>query len=283
MDSIFRRGLFDGRVALITGGGTGIGLYTARELAYLGATVILASRKLENLQKGVTQIRAEGGVAHAVQCNIRDRRSIENCVDQCIAIAGRVDFLVNNGGGQFPSPASDISEKGWKAVVETNLTGTFMLSQEVFNRVFRNNNFGVIVNVIVDFWNGFPGMAHTAAARAGVETLSKTLSIEWASAGVRVNCVAPGVINSSGLQSYGASIAEAISKEQPTRNYAYRLGTEAETAAAIIFLLSPAASFIVGSTVRVDGGAPLYNPNWTPTPHTNSIAWQPSQIIRSKL
>src|SRR5665213_1517213 len=136
MNSIFKNNLFKNKVALITGGGTGIGLRTARELASLGATVILASRKVDNLIKAADTIKNEGGKAIPIACDIRDEVSVQKCVEQAINEAATIDYLVNNGGGQFPALAESISRKGWNAVIETNLTGTFFMSQEVFNKVF---------------------------------------------------------------------------------------------------------------------------------------------------
>ncbi len=266
INTIYKDNLFEGKVALITGGGTGIGLRTARELAQLGATVVLASRKKENLDKAVALIESEGGKAVAVECNIREDESIKQCVDTVLKQFGRIDYLVNNGGGQFPSPAEMISRKGWTAVIETNLTGTFFMSQEVFNKYMEKNG-GAIVNVIANMFNGFPMMSHTGAARAGVDNITKSLANEWGKYGVRVNAIAPGTINSSGLESYDPMYKEFImgyAKHNQTR----RLGTEAEIASAIIFLLTPASAFTTGVTLRVDGGESIYHPVFPPQDNT---------------
>lgn len=259
MNTIYKKDLFKNKVALITGGGTGIGLRTARELAYLGAMVILASRKVDNLNKAVDIIKNEGGIAKALECNIREEESIQKCVEQVIKEAGTIDFLVNNGGGQFPSPAESITRKGWNAVIETNLTGTFFMSQEVFNKVLKQKG-GAIVSVIVNMRNGFPMLSHTGAARAGVENLTKSLAHEWGKYGVRINAIAPGTIDSSGLNNYPPEFREHIVKNLIKNNQTYRLGTEAEIAASILFLLSPAASYITGITLPVDGGESIYSP-----------------------
>jgi citronellol/citronellal dehydrogenase len=262
VNTVFKPGLFDGKTAIVTGGGTGIGLRIARELAHLGATVILASRKMENLQKGVEIITAEGGKAHAVECNIRQVESIKACVAKTLELTGHIDYLINNGGGQFPSPAEVISPKGWHAVIETNLTGTFFMSQEVFNRQFVNTG-GAIVNIIANMRNGFPIMAHTGAARAGVENITKSLATEWGKYGVRVNAVAPGVINSSGLDNYDVAYKDFI-LSFAKNNQTYRLGTEAEVSSAVVFLLTPAASYISGITMAVDAAESLYSPVMPP-------------------
>lgn len=262
VNSIFRSGIFDGKVALVTGGGTGIGLRTARELGQLGATVVIASRKMEKLTAGLELLQTDGSRASALECNIREEESMRACVNAIMDTHGRIDLLVNNGGGQFPSPAELISRKGFKAVVETNLEGTFFLTQEVYNRSMRQHG-GSIVNVVMNNRNGFPMMAHSAAARAGVENMTVTLANEWGRNGVRINCVAPGTIDSSGLNSYAPEFQDFV-RSYGKHNQTFRLGTEAEVAAALVFLLSPAASFITGVTLAVDGGESIYNPLYVP-------------------
>jgi NAD(P)-dependent dehydrogenase (short-subunit alcohol dehydrogenase family) len=257
-DTIFRAGLFAGKSAFVTGG-TGIGLAIAGELRLLGADVIIGSRSEENLRAGreaLETIDAPGRVAYHV-CNIRDPESIAAAVAYAKERLGRIDFLVNNAGGQFPSPAVVMPKKGWDAVIETNLTGTFLMSQAVVNQAMAEQQSGAIVNIIAQMWNGFPMMAHTGAARAGVENLTKTLGLEWAQLGVRVNAVAPGVILSSGVENYAPVFQQAF---LDSVHYipAGRLGTMREVAAAVAFLLSPAAAFITGTTLRVDGGEPLF-------------------------
>lgn len=262
INTIYKDNLFQDKVAIITGGGTGIGLRTARELAQLGATVVLASRNVENCEAAANSIIAAGGKAIALQCNIREDESVKACVDAVLKQFGKIDFLVNNGGGQFPSPAEMISRKGWNAVIETNLTGTFFMSQEVFNRHMQNNG-GAIVNVIANMFKGFPMMSHTGAARAGVDNLTKSLANEWGRYGVRVNAIAPGTIQSSGLDKYDPMYKEFI-MGYAKHNQTQRLGTEAEIASSIIFLLTPAAAFITGATLAVDGGESIYHPVFPP-------------------
>lgn len=268
METIFKPGLFEGKTAIITGGGTGIGFRIARELAHLGATVILASRNMAKLEKAAETIKAEGGKAFPVECNIRIEESIKACVDKTLELAGKIDFLVNNGGGQFPSPAEIITRKGWHAVIETNLTGTFFMSQEVFNRQFVNTG-GSIVNIIANVRNGFPILSHTGAARAGVENITKSLATEWGRHGVRVNCVAPGTIKSSGLEKYDEGYREFI-YSFAKNNQTSRLGTEAEVSAAVLFLLSPAASYISGVTLAVDAAESLFSPILPPTENSKN-------------
>jgi citronellol/citronellal dehydrogenase len=178
-------------------------------------------------------------------------------VGHVVGELGRVDLLVNNAGGQFPSPAIAMSDKGWDAVIDTNLSGTFRMTRAVVNEAMATQQSGAVVNIIAQMWNGFPMMSHTGAARAGVDNLTKSLGFELAQLGVRVNAVAPGVILSSGVDSYAEAFQQAF---HDSVHYipAGRLGTMREVAAAVVFLLSPAAGFITGTTLRVDGGEPLF-------------------------
>lgn len=256
--SIFKAELFSGRRALVTGGGTGIGLAIASELRRLGADVFIASRKEENLRQGaevLSAISSPGRVSWAA-CNIRESDSVDSCVDRMMKEFGGIDLLVNNGGGQFPSPAMAISERGWRAVIDTNLTGTFLMSKAVAAASMMEHG-GSIVNIIAQMANGFPMMAHTGAARAGVENLTRTLAFEWSPQAIRVNAVAPGVILSSGIHNYTEEQRRFFFESQ-AHIPAGRLGTVDEIAAAVVFLLSPAAGFITGTTVWVDGGERLY-------------------------
>jgi peroxisomal trans-2-enoyl-CoA reductase len=258
MKTIFQPGLFAGKVALVTGGGTGIGLAIASELRLLGADVVIASRKEANLQAGVQALQAVDGPGRigSRSCNIREKVSVDETVAWVVAEFGRIDILVNNGGGQFPSPAMAISEKGWRAVIDTNLTGTFLMSQSVAAQSMMEHG-GAIVNIIAQMQNGFPMMAHTGAARAGVENLTRTLAFEWAPQAIRVNSVAPGVILSSGVDNYTPD-QQKFFFESTAHIPAGRLGTPQEIAASVLFLVSPAAGFITGTTLWVDGGERLY-------------------------
>jgi citronellol/citronellal dehydrogenase len=259
-NSIFRPGLFAGQTIIITGGGTGIGRATAHELAALGAHVVLASRKQEHLERTRDEIATAGGSATAQVCDVRDEAQVAALFEAVLAERGALHGLFNNGGGQFLSPAEQISLRGWQAVVETNLTGTFLMCREAFKRGMGQHG-GAIVNMLIDHWRGFPGMAHSAAARAGVENLTRTLAVEWARAGVRVNAVAPGVIRSSGLERYGEAARPFL--EQARQDIpAKRMGTESEVASVVTFLLSPAASYISGATIRIDGGSGLWRKTW---------------------
>ncbi len=265
-DSIFRPGLFAGKIALITGGGTGIGRCIAHELAHLGATVVLAARREEPLIATRAEITADGGKADWRALNIRDEENVDSVIADIVAAHGRIDFLVNNAGGQFVCEAEGIRPKGWRAVIDTNLNGTFWVTQAVFNRSMAKTG-GAIVSIVAEMWNGFPGLSHTGAARAAVVNLTQSLGIEWASRGVRVNAVAPGGILSSGLANYPEPVQE-MAAQWMKMNPSARLGTEAEVSAATVFLLTPAAAYITGATIRVDGGSSLAKqPTWPLDPH----------------
>ncbi len=266
--SIFRADLFHNQTILVTGGGTGIGRAIAHELASLGAHVILAARRVEKLAAVAAEITQAGGKASHYPVNIRDEQSVKDLYAAILRDHDALHALVNNAGGQFMSPAQNISKKGWHAVVETNLTGTFMMSREAYNRVFADKG-GIIVNIVADMWRGFPGMAHTGAARAGVVNLTKTLAVEWARSGVRVNAVAPGLIEGSGFETYPDAVqgwVRSMKKNIPLK----RFGTEPEVAAAVTFLLSPAAAYITGETLRVDGASSLWRNSWEIDDHNNA-------------
>ena len=254
-DSVFRPGLFAGQLHWVTGGGSGIGRCVAHELAALGARVVISGRTQAKLDAVAAEITADGGQCDTVAFDIRDEAAVTKGVGDVLERLGPVTGLVNNAGGQFPAPLMMISKKGFDAVVANNLTGGFLMMRELFNPCMQAHG-GSIVNMTADFRNGMPGMGHSGAARAGMANLTATAAFEWAHAGVRVNAVAPGWIASSGMDSYGGAMKAFIPRLKnhvPMR----RLGLEAEVSAAIVFLLSPAASFISGVTLQIDGAASL--------------------------
>ena len=270
--SVFRPDLFAGQVILLTGGGSGIGRCTAHELASLGATVAIAGRNVGKLENVKAEIGAEDGRISVHGCDIREEAQVIALIDGVLEKHGRIDGLVNNAGGQYRQALSKISTKGFESVVKLNLTGGFMMMRETYNRWMRANG-GAIVNIIADIWHGWANYAHSGAARGGMLTLTESAASEWAPSGVRVNCVAPGGIMSSGFDTYEPDAQQEILKFPPTIPM-QRYGRVAEISGAIVYLLSPAASFITGSCVRVDGGAPNARYCWNPpTPHDRSKAF----------
>jgi citronellol/citronellal dehydrogenase len=259
--SVFAPNLFAGQVVIVTGGGSGIGRCTAHELAALGARVVLVGRKLDKLQAVASEIAQDGGLASLQVCDIRQEELVKQTVAAVLAEHGRIDGLVNNAGGQYITPLKAISAKGWQAVLDTNLTGGFLMARECFLQAMQNNG-GSIVNIVADIWGSMPGMGHSGAARAGMVSFTETAAVEWAGQGVRVNAVAPGYIASSGMDHYPADAGPMLRAMASTVPLG-RFGTESETAAGIVFLLSPAASFISGSTLRIDGARPQVRLGWS--------------------
>ncbi len=260
--SIYAPGLFEGQVAIVTGGGTGIGLACIRELTELGASVAILGRRADRIDAAKADLAARGVSADRVlgaTCDIRVPEQVEGFVSSVLERFGRVDVLVNNAGGQFPSPAESMSPKGWEAVIRNNLNGTFFMTREVGTRAMIPKKRGRIVNVTASVSRGFAGMAHTGAARAGVENLTRSLAVEWAQHDIRVNCVAPGNnIKTSGTAQYGDELLELARKATPLR----RLGTAEEVARVILFLASDQNDFVTGSLYGIDGGMPLWGDIW---------------------
>lgn len=281
--SVFSRKLFAGQVAIVTGGATGIGAAIANELCYLGCNVVIASRKEENLKVAVEKMQTNPelkGKVVATKCNIRKEEEVDNLMKTTIEKFGKIDYLVNNGGGQFLSGAENITANGWKAVVETNLTGTFYCCKSAYLNWMKEHG-GVIINMVTDMWKGYCFMAHSSAARAGVDNLTKVLSLEWAESGVRVCAVAPGTIYSpTAAANYGdVKIFDEALPLQPTG----RLGRPEEISSAVCYLLSPAASFITGETLKIDGAQSLYQSFIRIPKHNNSPVWSWDEESKSKL
>tara|TARA_E500000331_G_scaffold211817_1_gene203010 strand:- start:627 stop:1496 length:870 start_codon:yes stop_codon:yes gene_type:complete len=254
-ESIFKPELFSGQVIIVTGGGSGIGRCTAHELAALGALVVLTGRRIEKLETVAAEIREDGGKADVIAFDIRDEDAVIASVADILERHAKIDGLVNNAGGQFPARLEDISSNGWNAVVATNLNGGFLVSREVYRKWMKVHG-GAMVNIIADMWRSMVEMGHSGAARAGMMSFTETAAVEWGPDGVRVNAVAPGWVMSSGFDTYDDPETRKRFSEMPNYVPLKRIGTEAELSAAIAFLLSPAASFITGSCIRVDGGVP---------------------------
>tara|TARA_R110002074_G_scaffold19292_5_gene61559 strand:+ start:81 stop:947 length:867 start_codon:yes stop_codon:yes gene_type:complete len=251
--SVFHPDLFKGQTFIVTGGGSGIGRCTAHELASLGARVALVGRKTEKVESVKAEILEDGGIASAHVCDIREEESVKATVKAIIAEHGGLNGLVNNAGGQFPSPLAGINQKGWETVVRTNLTGGFLMAREAYTQTLSKTG-GAIVNIVADMWGGMPGMGHSGAARAGMVNFTQTAAVEWGTSGVRVNAVAPGWIASSGMDNYPEHMKQwirSLGDNVPIK----RMGTESEISSAICFLLSPGASFVNGDCLRIDGAA----------------------------
>jgi len=260
--TIYAPGLFAEQVCIVTGGGSGIGLHVAKVLLHLGARVAICGRTVEKLDAAKKELEAHTASADnilAASCDIREPDQISAFVGQVLDRFGKIDVLINNAGGQFPSPAEMLSPRGWSAVVRNNLNGSFFMTREVATRAMIPAKRGRIVMVTAMVARGFPGMSHTGAARAGVENLTESLAIEWAQHNLRVNCVAPGNnIRSSGTQQYGEAALEMTRKATPLR----RLGSVDEVARVIVFLASDQNDFVTGSIYRIDGGQRLWGDIW---------------------
>jgi citronellol/citronellal dehydrogenase len=267
--SVFRPDLFREHTFVVTGGGSGIGRCCAHELASLGAHVAIVGRRIDKLESVLREIATDGGKASAHVCDIRDDAEVVATVDAVLAAQGRIDGLVNNAGGQYYGAMKTFATKGFDAVVRNNLTGGFIFMREVYVRWMEQHG-GAIVNMAAAISNGLPGFAHSGAARTGMITLTETAACEWAQSGVRVNCVAPGMIASSGFDNYSDDAAALI------RDYAanvplQRFGNVSEVSSAIVYLLSPAAAFITGACLRIDGGGSKTGGMWKLTSHDKSI------------
>ncbi|NYH13071.1 SDR family oxidoreductase [Paraburkholderia bryophila] len=261
--SVFREGLFAGKVVVVTGAGSGLGRCTAHELASLGATIALIGRsadKLETVQAELVADHQNVSGHRIYPCDIRNEQQVRDTVTAVVQDLGQIDGLFNCAGGQFPAKLEAISLNGWDAVVRNNLHGTFLMSRECYTQWMQHHG-GAIVNMLADIWGGMPGMGHSGAARAGVWNFTETAACEWGHSGVRVNAVAPGWIASAGMDSYDESY-QALLRSLKHKVPLQRFGTESELASAAVFLLSEASTFINGTVIRVDGGVPNARHSW---------------------
>ncbi len=271
--SVFRPDLLRGQVALITGGGTGIGFGVAQLLSELGAHVVLASRKPEHLDHACAAITAAGGLASAVQLDVRDAEKVKAAVDGVAQTHGRIDLLVNNAAGNFYAPSATLTPNAWKSVVEIDLFGTFFCSQAVYP-VMASQGGGRIVSISMTLhYRGWPMMAHATAAKAGVDALTRTLAMEWAPQKIRLNAIAPGPIPTEGVRKAFTPPADSgvadVFAVADARMAAYaqksiplgRWGTPRDIANMVAFLASPAGDWITGAIFVVDGGEWLAKPS----------------------
>jgi citronellol/citronellal dehydrogenase len=259
MPLTFRDGLFDGQVALVSGSGRGIGKAIAYQLARLGAKVALCGRDEARLDATAEKLRVLGADVMAHPMSIRDPDAVSRLYDAVWEKFGTLDLVVNNAGGQFPQAAIDFSPKGWNAVIDTNLNGTWYMMQQAARRWRDAKRGGAIVNIVTVVSRGMPGVAHTCAARAGVIYLSKTVAIEWAPLGIRINCVAPGAIATEGMNVYSEEARKAL----PRSNLMKRFGDVRDIADAVCYLAGPSGAFMTGEVVTVDGGGQIWGDQWT--------------------
>jgi NAD(P)-dependent dehydrogenase (short-subunit alcohol dehydrogenase family) len=248
---VYRNDLLAGQVVLVSGGGSGLGRAIAYTCARLGADVMICGRRMEKLAEtadGIRRLVGRDVAAHAM--TIRDPDQVGALIDATYERFGSLDTLVNNGGGQFPQAAIDFSVKGWLAVIDTNLNGTWYMMQAAAKRWRDRGERANIVNIVANVWRGMPQVAHTCAARAGVIYLSKTLATEWAPLGIRVNCVSPGSIATDGLNVYEPGAAAMFKYSNPMRQY----GDALDIAQSVVYLAAPSGKFITGEVVVVDGG-----------------------------
>ncbi len=249
---VLRPDVHRGTVALVTGGGTGIGRAVALDLARCGADVVIAGRRSEPLEKTAAEIEAIGSRALAVSVDIREDEQVRSLVDHALERFGRIDTLVNNAGGQFAAPAEEITGKGWRAVHRLAVDATWAVTREVAVRAMIPQRSGVIFFMAFSPRRGIPSMVHATSARAALENLASGLALEWSRYGIRSLCIAPGTISTEGMeQNYTAEDRAQWEAAVPLG----RLGTAEEVSGVIAFLASPAARYVTGTTIVVDGGA----------------------------
>lgn len=252
---MFEPSLLKGQVAVVTGGGTGIGLAIAGRLGELGARIVIGSRNAENLEKGSAELRHAGLDPLCVQVDVRNPEQVDEMVERTVKHFGKIDILVNNAAGNFVCRAEELSPNGWNAVIGIVLNGSFYCSRAVGRHMIARGGGGAIVSILANYvWTGSAGTIHSAAAKAGVMSMTQTLAAEWATHKIRVNAVAPGPIESPGAakQLWNTPDAvERITEMVPLK----RWGTPREVADAVAFLVAPGAGFITGEILTIDGGS----------------------------
>jgi len=258
---VFAQDLLEGHVCIVSGAGTGLGRASARELAALGATVVGCGRRPEPLDEMVAELGGAGAKAEAVPADIRDPEAVDALVDGVLERHGRVDLLVNNAGGQFLSPAESITPKGFRTVIELNVQGTWHMTHAVATKAFIPQGGGKVISMTISPHNGMPGMVHSGAARAAVENMMRTLSIEWSRFQIKLCAIAVGQFDTETLRTkYPAAVSENVARTVPLG----RLGTEAEMGWLVAFLASPAGDFFSGSVITVDGARDNWFGSWPP-------------------
>lgn len=257
--TVYKDGLLDGQTAVISGGGSGMGRAMAVLFARLGANVVICGRREEKLAGVRDGIKKYVGAEITYKpITIRDADSVDIFMEETFKKFGAIDVLINSAGGQFSQDAIDFSRKGWLAVVDTNLNGTWWMMQEAAQRWKKKGAPGNIINIVATVERGMPQSAHSCAARAGVIYLSKTVSTEWAPLNIRVNCIAPGAIETEGVNRYSNDDL----KNFPMANPMKRFGDVWDIAEAGVYLAAPSSKFITGEVITVDGGMSQYGWVW---------------------
>ena len=258
---VFAPGLLDGKVCLVSGAGSGLGRATALELARLGATVVGCGRRAEPLEETVAAAQGLDGSFEAQAADIREEEAVEKLVDGVLERHERLDLLVNNAGGQFLSPAEAITPKGFRTVIELNIQGTWLMTHAAATKAFIPQREGKVVSVTLSPHHGMPGMVHSGAARAAVENMMRTLSVEWARHNIKLCAVAAGQFDTETLRTkYPPQVVENVHRTVPLG----RLGTEDEMAWLIAFIASPGGDFLSGCVITVDGARDNWFGAWPP-------------------
>jgi citronellol/citronellal dehydrogenase len=257
--TVYDHAALKGKTVLVSGGAGGIGRATAWLFGRLGAKVVVSGRSQEKLDSLVTAMRAGGLECHGAGVDVRDADAVASFFDRLWGNHGSIDILVNSAGGQFPQPAIDFSVKGWNAVINTNLNGTWFMMQAAARKWRDAERPGSIVNIVVVTAHGLYGVSHTIAARAGVIGLTRSVAVEWAPLGIRVNCIAPGAIETEGWKVYTPEARAAYPRSNPMM----RAGNTWDIAEACVYLGGPAGNFITGELLTVDGGGQLWGETWT--------------------
>ena len=257
--TIYRSTLYCGKQCLVSGGGSGIGKATAWLLGRLGAKLIIVGRTEEKLQSTAASMRKAGLDVTAYVTNIRDPDAVDELYEQIWHDRGPIDVLVNSAGGQFPQDAIDFSPNGWRAVIDTNLNGTWFMMQRAAQQWQKDNMPGNIINMVVVVSRGMWGVAHTSAARAGVIYVSKAVAVEWSPLNIRVNCIAPGITATEGIAVYPDEAVAKFTEANPMRRFA----SPWEIAEAAAYVGSEASGFMTGEVLTLDGGGNLWGELWT--------------------
>jgi citronellol/citronellal dehydrogenase len=258
LPTVFQAGLFAGKVVLVSGAGSGLGRAMAVLFARLGARLAICGRNPEKIEGAAALLRGLGVDVLAQSMTVRDPEQVNALIDRTHSELGGIDVLINNAGGQFAQAALDFSVKGWQAVVDTNLNGTWYMMQAAARRWVADGKPGCIINIVADVWRGLPGIAHSCAARAGVIYLSKTLAVEWAPHQVRVNCVAPGCVETSAFGRYPLEGTASYWQANPMK----RPGDVQDVAEACVYLAASSGKFVTGEVINIDGGQQLWGDPW---------------------